>query len=555
LKLDRISVANFKRVSAVDIDLSDIVYLVGGNNSGKSSILQGIHMAVSCAQRASELQQQVIAESSLRYSPTGDFQTLGNSGPYENRKDGSRGVMEFHGKTSDEADASFKIEIYKARNYHNVGVDRSGVYPGFGQQICDPASLFSVYVPGLAGVSHNEEMQSYASVFRKAAGGEANLVFRNIIRLLADQNKLDELESLLFDIVGPCKFQVKYDPNKDLYVDVKVSFQEGYPDNSYVPIDLSGTGVIQITQIISYAILFRPKLLLIDEPDSHLHPSRQALLSAAFARIVADYKCNIMVSTHSRHLISAAPASAKLIWVKDGKIEKQDDDGLAAMLLDIGALDQIDSLGADVLICTEDKGKKQLEDCLNSLGRHQNIKVISYNGVTNAASASVILEMSQLFVNQPQIVIHRDRDFLTDAEIEKWGAEYRNRGMRVFCPKFPDMESYYVSDAHVAEIYGVTTKDAADVLTPLRASLAVSMRGKFRKKRQQANLDFWRDGGSPRTEDLWPDAAEMTRETMLGKEMVSPINGAAQQAFGDRRNLFSVRSAELSAELNAFLDE
>lgn len=71
MNIEKIRITNFKRVSDISVTLSDITYLVGGNNSGKSSILQAVHMAVSCAQRAAELQQQVIAESSLRYCPTG----------------------------------------------------------------------------------------------------------------------------------------------------------------------------------------------------------------------------------------------------------------------------------------------------------------------------------------------------------------------------------------------------------------------------------------------------------------------------------------------------
>jgi hypothetical protein len=159
--IDQIVIKNFKRLADVTVDLNDITYLVGGNNSGKSSVLQAVHLAVSCAERSAELKQVVVAESSLRYCPTGEFERLGHSGPYENRSDGSRGVIEFTGKTGDGAVASYKIEIYKARNYHNVGVDRSGVYPGFGQFICDPKNMFSVYVPGLSGIPHHEEMQSY----------------------------------------------------------------------------------------------------------------------------------------------------------------------------------------------------------------------------------------------------------------------------------------------------------------------------------------------------------------------------------------------------------
>ncbi len=128
MKIERISIINFKRITSLTVALGDITYLVGGNNSGKSSVLQAVHMA-------------------------GDFQKLGNSGPYENPQGGSRGVVEFFGKTTDGADASYKVEIYKARNYHNVGVNRTGVYPGFGQFICDPTNLFSV--SSLCGIPDN----------------------------------------------------------------------------------------------------------------------------------------------------------------------------------------------------------------------------------------------------------------------------------------------------------------------------------------------------------------------------------------------------------------
>lgn len=551
--IDEIQIKNFKRVSDVIVKLRDVTYLVGGNNSGKSSVLQAIHMAVSCAQRATELQQQVIAESSLRYCPTGDFRQLGNSALYENSRDGSRGVIEFFGKTSDGANASYKVEIYKARNYHNVGVDRSGVHPGFGQYICDPLNLFSIYVPGLAGIPHSEEMRSYASVFLKAAGGEANLVFRNIIRLIYEKGKLNELESLLFDIVGPCKFQVDFDGDTDLYVEVKVSFDEPVSDSSYVPIDLSGTGVLQVTQILAYVILFRPKILLVDEPDSHLHPSRQALLSAAFERIVSDYNCKIVVSTHSRYLISSAPAGTKLLWLRAGKIETQDDNGLAEILLDLGALDQIDSSGADILICTEDKGKKQLEDCIAALNAPQNIKVISYNGVTNSSSASVIRAMAELFPKIPHVIIHRDRDFLTEKEIEMWGKEYINRGMKIFCPELPDMESYYVLDEHLAKIYDIEVEQAAENLNKIRADITNEMRKKFKDKRRQAILDFWRDGGGPETETLWPPDEPLTPKTTLGKLLVSRVNDIFPKNFGNRKSIYGTPSKRLMEELKALL--
>lgn len=553
VQVDRISVTNFKRVVDLEIDISSITYLVGGNNSGKSSVLQAIHMGVSCAQISAEFQQVVIAESSLRYCPTGDFQALGNSGPYENRKDGSRGKIEFFGKTADGAEASYKVEIYKARNHHNVGVDRSGIYPNFGQFISDHANLFSVYVPGLAGIPHYEEMQSYASVFKKAAGGEANLVFRNIIRLLDERGLLYKLHSLMFDIIGPCRFKVDFNSAKDLFVKVKVSFTAGYAEDTFVPIDLSGTGVIQITQIFAYVILFKPKLILIDEPDSHLHPSRQSLLSAAFARIVDEYSCKIIVSTHSRHLVSSASSGTNIIWLRNGKVEMRDENGLASMLLDIGALDQLDSSGGDILFCTEDAGKKQLEDCIFSLGLKEIVKVISYNGVTNAASAIVINNICELFIKRPCVVIHRDRDFLVDEEIHKWSEPYKKEGMKIFCPHLPDMESYYVQAEHFAKTYKIAIDIAENHISEIAHENSEKFRKKFREKRRDAVKKFWVDGGGPATETLWPNDEEANINRILGKELLPKLNALGQKSYGYSRNLFENPSNQFVQEIREFL--
>ncbi|MDP9838076.1 putative ATPase [Neorhizobium huautlense] len=550
MQIKSVKINNFKRVQETEIHLGKITYLVGGNNSGKSSVLQAIHMAVSCAQISSELQQQVIAESSLRYSPTAEFQTLGNSGPYENRKEGSRGTIEFFGSTTDGADASYKVEIYKARNYHNIGVDRSGVSPGFGQYISDSKSLFSVYVPGLAGIPHREEMQGYASVFKRAAGGDANFVFRNIIRLISEKGKIEELEDLLFDVIGPTKFRIEFDPNRDLYVDVKIALG----DQPFVPVDLCGTGVIQITQIISYAILFNPKLLLVDEPDSHLHPSRQSLLADALAKIVDRYDCNIIVSTHSRHLVSAARDGTKLIWLRNGRVETQDKDDLTQILLDLGALDQIDSSGAEIIICTEDKGKENLSRFIKRLDLDEKIKIISYNGVTNAASAVAIKAMADLFSKSPKIIIHRDRDFLSDDEVEIWGKEYTNRGMTIFCPKLSDIESYYVQPKHIAETYLVSEEDAKQKIGSVISGIEDKLRKKFSEKRREAIQRYWKDGGGPATGNLWPDSTPPTEATILGKLLMSAVNEASHELFGRRENLNTLPSANLMKELNEMLE-
>ena len=555
MEIDKVRIRNFKRISSIDIELSDINYIVGGNNSGKSSILQAIHMAVGLGQLAAEYQQQVIAESELRYCPTGDFPSLGNKAPYENRKDGSRGKVWFHGKSDDNEDASYRIEMYKARNFNNVGVDRGGVYQGFGQHIVDTTRLFSVFVPGLAGIPHFEEMQNYAAVFRKAAGGEANLVFRNILRLLEDKKMIDLLEELLKPIVGPVKFRIAFNEKTDLHVQVYISLKSGHHESSYVPVDMAGTGVLQITQIIAYVLLFRPKLLLIDEPDSHLHPSRQSVLSTVFDRISNEFECKIIVSTHSRHLISAAPENASILWIKKGKLQKDADVTLTTMLMDLGALDEIDAAGTDILFCTEDAKKKSLRQALDKIETEKDIKVISYNGVTNASSAEILAEAGALFATSPAVIVHRDRDFLTDEEITRWGEPFENKGIKVFCPNLQDVESYFVTLAHLTDIFGEEKeKEISEELADILKELRPQMRKKFREKRRDAIKRFWAEGGGPAANELWPNDDEIPDGFEFGKMVLPEANKRIREVAGS--NHYPTRRApqSLTDEIKEFLE-
>jgi hypothetical protein len=224
------------------------------------------------------------------------------------------------------------------------------------------------------------------------------------------------------------------------------------------------------------------------------------------------------------------------------------------MLLDLGALDQIDSRGADILICTEDAGKKNLERVVAAIGDSVKAKVISYNGVSNASSAAVIKEMAALFSNEPEIIIHRDRDFLTDEEIDQWGEPYRRLGMKIFCPRLPDIESYYVTEDHVCKVYGLPANDIGLAVAQACDAAESEMRKKFREKRRQANLQFWRDGGAPKTDELWDKESPMTEDVTLGKLLLPHVNREVREIAPQGKDLFKIASSRLVDELAGFLE-
>src|SRR5699024_6844718 len=384
------------------------------------------------------------------------------------------------------------ISLYKARNHGNVGVERGGTYQGFGRYICDTRTntLFSIYVPGIAGIPHREEMTGYASVFRKAAGGEANIVFRNIIRLIHDRGLIERLQGLLEPILGgEVAFDVNFDPEKHRYIDVQLAIVG--KNDYYLPIDLWGTGVLQIVQICAYVVLFSPHMLLVDEPDNHLHPSLQKVLAVAFESIAEEYGCNIVVSTHSSHLLTAASQKARIVWMNEGQVESDSERDLATMLMDLGALDKVDS-GTKTVICTEDANPVILRKAVAEIDHDGSVAIISLSGLNNLSTAEAIKEMSLLMGEDTKLIVHRDRDFLSDEELDIWGELYTSRGISVFSPPLCDTESYVCTEEHIASTLDLDPSSVRDLRDTIISNRLTDFRSKFVNKRQYANANIWK---------------------------------------------------------------
>jgi len=78
MKLSKLRVETFKRVEEIEIDLSDVNILVGANGSGKSSIIQAVHLAcclIRQADRVDPKKTATVGIEELDYLPTDDYKT------------------------------------------------------------------------------------------------------------------------------------------------------------------------------------------------------------------------------------------------------------------------------------------------------------------------------------------------------------------------------------------------------------------------------------------------------------------------------------------------
>lgn len=555
--LTKVRISNFKRIKEAELEIGPVTYIVGGNNSGKSSAIQAIHTAVTAAQVGRERRQQVIPTSSLRYSPAAEFESIGHGRLLENKADGLRAVVEFMSQTDNPTeDSRYRVEIYRGRNFDSIGVDREPKQGRLADRIQDPGKLFSIYTPGLSGIPLREEYMSYASVFQRAAGGEANLVFRNILRLIAERDKLDELVNAISNLIGEdISIYIGADEEQDFYITVEAAIGE---EDHYVPVELWGTGLLQITQLYSYVILFQPSVFLADEPDAHLHPSRQRLLASAFDDIAENYGCQVIAATHSEHLISARPENTKLIWMRDGESETYEKEELIPLLMHLGCLDSVSPNRDEIILLTEDQNVHHLTTAINVLGEEgYHVNVIRVNGVSNLGIANTFLQLKEQMPNCTRIAIHRDRDFLIDDEIEGWLEQtfpVSAARPEVFVTRYCDMEAYYCSLSYISHIYHDVPNIKALYDKILREFESKAREDFIHKRKSNNKANYLPAGGSPTNQSLWPNSEPVSLSTVVGKKFLKRLKDQLSKQKIDISRIGTVPPDELLEDLRNCFD-
>jgi len=102
--------------------------------------------------------------------------------------------------------------------------------------------------------------------------------------------------------------------------------------------------------------------------------------------------------------------------------------------------------------------------------------VLAYYGCTTPHNLRPLLDLIRASNSTAKIVVHQDRDYLTDEEVRNWETEIRSMGSEPFVTQGVDIESHYLNAAHLAELNDKTEPEIADLLSRATAeSLSISI--------------------------------------------------------------------------------
>lgn len=454
-RITSVVIKRFKLIQNAEIPLDDVTLLIGANNSGKSSVLQALHFAVSISQTARLVGEGVswrqdafelsYNPSQLLYSPVADVHSLATGGVLQEPRDTQIEIE----LIADDGNRSV-VGLRRGRN-RNIAVSITGRV--LGEQLMDLSNPFTVYAPGLAGVPKEERYMSTGVVRRIVARGDANLTLRNVLRMLReDDERWAGFVSYMQSIFPGIEINIDFDEDTD--ENIEVTFRtSGY---YRFPLDAAWTSILQASQIIGYIFLFSPKVLILDEPDSHLHPDNQRVLCDLVSRLASERNFQAIISTHSRHVLDSLKETARIVWLSKGARVDQPDINTTEVLLDLGALDSVDYFADGEIRCvvaTEDTERDAIKAVLWSNGFNENsTEVSSYAGSSKADSAIVLGQFLHDKAPHVRLVVHRDQDYMSADGIQRFTNRLTEADIGYLLTENNDIEGYFLNADHLAAL-------------------------------------------------------------------------------------------------------
>jgi predicted ATPase len=331
--LNRLDLHDFKCFDLLKLPLANLTLLSGTNASGKSSVLQALVLLH---------QTMRDHEWSSRLLLNGDAIKLGTVGDVVDKVNGRRTIeigLEDEGQNYHWSFSGDRSEMSMGIEYVSVG-ETSMLKPERLQYLLPPLfesqTAFVVesandYLRGLSYITAERigPREFYAIKETAAVVGPAGEHAVSVLHLGREERVLDDLiiegvpptlikqvEARMQQFFPGCGLDVVQVPQANA---VTLGLRTSEATDFHRPIHV-GFGLTQILPIIVAALSAKAGgMLLIENPEVHLHPAGQALMGQFLAE-VANAGVQVIVETHSDHLLNGIRRAVKGARIKPEQI-------------------------------------------------------------------------------------------------------------------------------------------------------------------------------------------------------------------------------------------
>lgn len=509
--IEKIELKNFKKFKneVIIVKPQGLSLLAGANNSGKSTLLHALAVWDFCItvlkneKGASALTPahtgQGVGLSDDEFSP---IQTPSLSHLWTNLTNQVKGAdgytlsIKLTWRNEARAERFLQISLALANDRLFIKQTNSNIAE-------NEKTPHIAFVPPFAGITAKEQRMSMAQRRSLTGSGLVGGTIRNLLFELESENQRQR--NLLKDAAGRIKtsqlkklresdpweilqsamgryFQanLSVSPFNDLYQSyIRVSLVKGDWEGTRIrkfpkfkPRDLmsEGSGFLQWLSVFSLALDPATDILLLDEPDAHLHSSLQTLLLAELESIAARLGKQVLLATHSTEILRWADHS-KILTCGSNVKYLGDDAARIGLFAGLGSefsprLDRLKKSKA-LLLVENESDARFLKLMASKVGKpiQDNVVIWAWTGSSK--------ERKQLFLQLKgdipdlKAVSIRDRDNLAQNNVDEATLQDKseqnaepNLKLRVWQRRH--IENYLLCPDAIARAAGKTIQDVAD---------------------------------------------------------------------------------------------
>jgi hypothetical protein len=290
----RVRIEGFKRFDDVEFVLPGHIVVAGPNNSGKTTLLQAVAAWSLALNRWKELNdfqrhgghytRAPIARQSFSAVPLGAFDSLWRNRVYE-------GPIVIT-VTTDDWSVPMLLE---ADSTEQIYVRPKPVDP----QVVRAAVVSTVFVPPMTGLGIDEPVYQRPKLDQLLGQGRPGDMLRN---LLVEAHRTAAWEPLQRSIHR--LFGYRMIPPNAMGAHIVAEYQTSN-DGPRLDIASAGSGFQQVLMLLTMLNTRPGAVLLLDEPDAHLHVILQDAIYGELRSTAARTRAQLLVATHSEVIIDS----------------------------------------------------------------------------------------------------------------------------------------------------------------------------------------------------------------------------------------------------------
>ncbi len=339
--ITKVVIENFKRFNREEFELDEAIVLAGPNNSGKSTLLQALATWSMALDRWRLGKGRVLEEKEGRRRPskakirTGqpvtrkdftalplrEFNLLWNQtvtglskaelGPGQKLGEPRLIHITVHGSTGLTAEAPWSLTMeLRYQSSEQIYVKPVGIETG--KLPPEAAKISVVHCPPFSGIGAEEKRMDRGAQLLEIGKGKPGDILRNLLlEVSQDPEQWKRLVHDIQDLFRVTLIKPEYDTSVPF---ILCEYLAGLPKtdkgkNGLTQYDIAsgGSGFHQILLLLSFFYARPASVLLLDEPDAHLHVILQRQMYERLRSVASKRQCQLVIATHSEVLLEATP--------------------------------------------------------------------------------------------------------------------------------------------------------------------------------------------------------------------------------------------------------